>query len=181
MKDMKYRRYLPYVGILPIVAVFLLLKLETVAADDLLGRIVLLALGYVAAWSDFKQKRVSNKLVLVMVVAWMVILTPRFFYFAEQALAAALAGIVGFLVAGVLFLLVYLISRKGLGGGDVKFMAAAGLYLGLSGVLPAMLWGAILAAITGLILIATKKMGRKDTIPLIPFLYIGIVMTVYFQ
>lgn len=178
---MNYKRYLPYIGILPIVAVFLLLKTETITAYDLLSRIVLLVLGYAAAWSDFKHKRVSNKLVLAMVVAWMIMLTPRFFYFAEQAITTALTGIVGLVMAGVLFLLVYLISRKGLGGGDVKFMAAAGLYLGLSGVLPAMLWGAILAAITGLVLIASKKMGRKDTIPLIPFLYIGIVMTVYFQ
>ena len=39
--------------------------------------------------------------------------------------------ILGLFCGGVLFLLVYRLTKKrGLGGGDVKLMAAAGLYLG---------------------------------------------------
>lgn len=181
MRNWKYRQYLPYMGIMPLLGVLLALKLETMTVYGLLNRAVLLVLGYIAAWGDFKEKRVSNRTVLIMLAAWMILLTPQLFYHTEEAVAAALSGVFGFLLAGVLFLLIYFISRKGLGGGDVKFMAAAGLFLGFNGVLPAMLWGAVLAAVTGLVLIVTKRMGRKDTISLIPFLYVGIVMTVYFQ
>ena len=59
-----------------------------------------------------------------------------------------------------------------LGGGDVKFVAAAGLFLGFARIIPATLYGTILAALTGLALIALKKIGRKDKMPLAPFLYI---------
>lgn len=177
----EYKHWLPYLGIPLVVGLLLLLKNGELNAYVLLLRALLLLFGYAAAWSDFKKKRVSNSLVLAMLAAWLILLVPQLFYHTEQALAAALSGALGFLIAGILFLLVYLISRKGLGGGDVKFMAAAGLYLGMNGVFPAMLWGAVLASIVGLILIATKKLGKKDTIPLVPFLYVGILLTVYIQ
>lgn len=181
MKEWKYRQYLPYLGIIPAVGVFLLLKVGGLNAYTLLLRSLLLVFGYIAAWSDFKEKRVSNKLVLSMLIAWLILLVPQLFYHTELALATALSSVLGFLVAGILFLLVYFISRKGLGGGDVKLMATAGLYLGINGVFPAMLWGSILASVTGLILIAAKKIEKKDTIPLVPFLYIGMLLTVYIQ
>ena len=63
------------------------------------------------------------------------------------------------------------------GGGDVKLMAVSGLYLGLDGVLPAMLYGSVLAAVAGLLLILGKKITPKDAIPLVPFLYIGMLLT----
>lgn len=181
MKEWNYRQYLPYLGILPAVGIFLLLKAGQQNAYTLLLRSLLLVFGYIAAWSDIREKRVSNRLVLIMLGAWVILLTPQLFYHTEQALMTALSGGLGFLSAGVLFLLVYFISRKGLGGGDVKLMAVSGLYLGLNGVFPAMLWGAILASAAGLLLIAAKKLGRKDTIPLVPFLYIGMLLTAYIQ
>jgi len=85
----------------------------------------------------------------------------------------------GLLIGGGIFLLVYLISRKGLGGGDVKFMAAAGLYLGFAETLPVILYGTVIAAFVGLVLIFIKKIGRKDTMPLVPFLFAGIIITVF--
>ena len=35
----------------------------------------------------------------------------------------------------------------------------------------------ILAALSALVLILGKKMTAKDTIPLVPFLYVGILLT----
>lgn len=181
MKIKSCKPYLPYLGIVPAVCVLLMLKVGELNVYTILLRSLLLIFGYIASWSDFKEKRVSNKLVWLMLVVWLILLTPQLFYHTEMALAAALNGVLGFVTAGLLFLLVYLVSRKGLGGGDVKLMAVSGLYLGINGVFPTILWGAILASITGLILIAAKKIGRRDTIPLVPFIYIGMLLTVYIQ
>jgi prepilin signal peptidase PulO-like enzyme (type II secretory pathway) len=60
-------------------------------------------------------------------------------------------------------------------------MAGAGLYLGFSGIIPSMLYGTVLAALTGLALMLLRKIGRKDTIPLAPFLYVGMLITVLLQ
>jgi len=115
-----------------------------------------------------------------MLAAWVIIVTPQLFFDIEGTLMFIRNALFGLLAGGGLPLLIYLISRKGLGGGDVKFMAMAGLYLGLGMILPAMLFGSILAGLTGLVLIIIKKIGRKDSIPLAPFMCAGIILTIFF-
>ena len=56
-------------------------------------------------------------------------------------------------------------------------LGVAGLYLGYDGALSALLYGSVLAALSALVLILGKKMTAKDTIPLVPFLYVGILLT----
>ena len=170
---------LPYVG-LPIIGIALLLW-RTGHTDSFitLRSELLIVFGYITSVLDMKFKKIPNGLILLMLASWALIMIPRLFYETDKSITLLLDSAIGFAVGGGMFLLVYLISRKGLGGGDVKFMAAAGLYLGLGGVLPAMLCGTVIAAITGFVLILLKKIGRKDPIPLAPFLYIGILLTVF--
>jgi len=178
-KEMK--AIIPYAGI-PIIALALLLvRMKQTAPLVLLWLVLIIVFGYVGAILDIKTKRIPNGLVLTMFAAWVVTITPYLFLETEAAVELLMDSVLGFAFGGGLFLFVYLISRKGLGGGDVKFMAAAGMYLGFSGAIPTMLYGTILAGLTGLVLILLKRIGRKDTMPLAPFLYAGILIVVFFQ
>jgi len=132
----------------------------------------------IAAVFDLKTRRIPNRLILCMLGTWLLLSAYEMLTGAETALHTLLDSALGFFIGGGIFLTVYLVSRKGLGGGDVKFMAIAGLYLGLAGTIPAILYGSILAGITGLVLILFKKITRKDKLPLVPFLLVGILMTV---
>ena len=168
----------PYAGLPVVTVLYLLLRGSLVSPAVLLLREVLLILGYAAAVKDFREQTVPNRLVLAMLGAWCMILVPQLFIHPETGLSLLFSGAVGALFAGVVFLTVYFVSHKGLGGGDVKLMTVFGLYLGLDGVVPTMLYGTLLAAAAGGILILLKKVGPKDAIPLVPFLYIGVVLTV---
>lgn len=148
---------------------------------SLLLREMILVFGYVAAVGDAREKLVSNRLILAMLAAWVLVMVPQLLLRLERTIPILISSLAGALLGGVVFLSVYLLSRHGLGGGDVKFMTVAGLYLGLSGVMPTMLAGSVLAAVAGVFLIAMKKMDRKGTIALVPFLYIGIVLTMLFR
>lgn len=171
----------PYAG-LPVAAIALLLaRAGRTDAFGILMLELIIVFGYIASVMDIKTKRIPNELILAMLAAWVFTMTPKLFIDTEAGVSLLKDSALGFLIGGGLFMVVYLVSRKGLGGGDVKFMAAAGLYLGFGGTIPAMLFGTILAALTGLALILMKKIGRKDTIPLAPFLYIGMLITVFLQ
>ena len=174
-----WRHLLPYIGIPLLELALCLLRYETDPVILLL-RGSLLALSYLAALCDFREKRIPNQLVAVMLGVWVLILVPQIFYRTEYAMWLLMNGGIGFLLAGTVFLIVYLVSRKGLGGGDVKFMAASGLYLGVD-VLPAMLYGSVLSAIAGIVLLLAKKIGRRDVIPLAPFLYAGMLIVIFTQ
>lgn len=178
MESSLWNRLRPYAGLPVVTVLFLLLRWSLASPVVFLLREVLLVLGYAAAVKDFREQTVPNRLVLAMLGAWCMILVPQLFIHPETGLSLLLSGAVGALFAGVVFLTVYFVSRRGLGGGDVKLMTVFGLYLGLDGVVPAMLYGTLLPAAAGGILILLKKVGPKDAIPLVPFLYIGVVLTV---
>lgn len=82
---------------------------------------------------------------------------------------------VGALVAGVFFLLLYIVTRqKGVGFGDVKYAFFMGLLLGLPNIILGLYIAFLTGAIVALILIVGKrKHFHKDTISFGPFLVFG--------
>ncbi len=87
--------------------------------------------------------------------------------------------VMGGLLGGGIFLLVYLVTgKKGIGGGDVKLMAAAGLVLGMPKLFFALFFGCAFAVLVQLPL---KLFGKKNsTFALGPYLVIGIGLMVWF-
>ena len=71
-------------------------------------------------------------------------------------------------------------SAGGFGGGDIKLMAAAGLFLGWQNTLLAMFFGIVFGGIYGIYLLAAKKAGKKDHFAFGPFLCAGIVIAMLF-
>ena len=63
-----------------------------------------------------------------------------------------------------------------MGWGDVKLAALIGFAAGFPLVFVALLIGAILGGMTALILVISKKRGRKETIPFGPFLCIAAMV-----
>ena len=171
---------LPYAGLPAIEAAMLFSLAGRADAFILLLSGLAIAFGYAAAAVDAKSRKIPNGLVLAMFAAWVLAMAPKLLLDIEAAVALLGDAALGSAVGGGLFLLVYLISRKGLGGGDVKFMAAAGLYLGFAGALSAMLLGTALAALAGLALLLLRRIKLKDSMPLVPFIYIGMLITVFF-
>ncbi len=87
---------------------------------------------------------------------------------------ALLCGLVVFAV----FLLLHLISPRGMGFGDVKFSFVLGVALGWVSPATAFLgifMGFLLGSVVGIGLIATKIKTRKDHVPFGPFMALGAV------
>lgn len=179
MKVQNRKQMIPYIGIPVLAALLFALRRESEKPIILLLYEVLLVFGYVAAVGDLREMRVSNRLVGALFCAWVLVMVPQLYLQTETATVVLISGFVGAVLCGILMLVVYMVSRKGLGGGDVKFMTVSGLYLGAANVLPAMLYGAILAAAVGLGLVLLKKIGMRDAIPLAPFLYAGMLIVMF--
>ena len=174
-----WKKYLSHSLCAALAVLLAVLKAGRIDGFELLIRELLLVFGFVAAVIDYREKRVPNQLVGAMLGAWILVIVPQLFLQTGIALFRLLSGAGGGFLGGLIFLIVYILSKKGLGGGDVKLMAVSGLYLGLDGVMPAMLYGSILAAAVGGGLILMKRLTAKDTIPLVPFLYVGMLLTIF--
>ena len=89
-------------------------------------------------------------------------------------------SLLGLFLGGGLFYLLAVLSNGGMGGGDIKYIAAVGALLGWQKVLLVIFIGAFLGSIVGLFLITIQKKSRKSTIPFGPFLAAGTLITLYY-
>jgi leader peptidase (prepilin peptidase)/N-methyltransferase len=104
--------------------------------------------------------------------------------------AGPTAGFAAIGKAGLVGLFFWLLQRlyfrlrhtEGLGLGDVKFLAAAAIWVGVAG-LPTLLLIAALAAlgVAGGLQLAGHRMQRQTSMPFGPFLALGLLLTPAFQ
>ena len=86
----------------------------------------------------------------------------------------------GCLLGGGLFYLLAVLSNGGMGGGDIKYIAAAGALLGWQKVLLIIFIGAFLGSFMGLLQIVVQKKSRKSLIPFGPFLAAATLITLFY-
>ena len=83
---------------------------------------------------------------------------------------------IGFIAVSVPLGLIWLITRgRGIGGGDIKLMAACGLFLGWKCIILALFVGCVLGSVIHLSLMAAKKVGRSLAFG--PYLSAGIFLS----
>lgn len=126
---------------------------------------VLAGLWTVVAYVDWREKIIPNRLVLLTVL-WGLAMMPW-----------TLPGFVADLATGtglfLFYLLVNLLTRGGLGMGDVKFSGAQGFVLGWPQGLLASAMGVWAAGIYSVVLLLAFHQGRRHAIALGPFLVLG--------
>lgn len=126
---------------------------------------------------DLEQGLILNKVAYpAMVVVFLLALYP--WPWLNDSLGmrlayAALGGGVGFII----FLLIALISRGGMGWGDVKLAALIGLATGFPMVVVAIIMAAILGGIVAVALMIAKRKKRRETVPFGPFLAVAAMVT----
>ena len=84
--------------------------------------------------------------------------------------------LIGFFIVSVPFFIIALLTG-GIGGGDIKLIAMAGLLLGYKATLVAFVIASILGGIVAIILVATKQKERKSLIAFGPYLCIAIYIS----
>jgi leader peptidase (prepilin peptidase) / N-methyltransferase len=100
--------------------------------------------------------------------------------FSRASLLGYKASIIGFLVGGGFFYLVAVLSKGGMGGGDIKMMAMVGALMGWKSVFLTTFLGSLFGSVIGIFLMVFWGKGRKTKIPFGPFLASGTLITMFF-
>jgi leader peptidase (prepilin peptidase)/N-methyltransferase len=79
-------------------------------------------------------------------------------------------AVLGALLGSGVFLVIAVLSRGGMGGGDIKLMAMIGAFLGWQAVLVTIFLGAVSMAVVGLVLRLLRRLGPQELVPFGPFL-----------
>lgn len=138
-------------------------------AQGLIG-LLLASLAVIVTVSDIRYMRIPNAVLLAFLPPLLLLrlLEPDGRSYAEYALGAIAGG-------GVL-LLVALLSRGGMGMGDVKLLALIGLALGWKGALLTLLLGSFAGTAAGLVLLLRRRSKLRQPMPFGPFLMLGALI-----
>lgn len=126
---------------------------------------------------DLEYKRVPNRVLLVMLTVYALAAGIYIITDISNGLAFVFVSAAGSLFAGIAFLLCYIISRRQLGGGDVKLAFLLGLYLGGGRIFGAIIYGILCCFVYSVVQLCRRRLGLRDGVPLVPFLYLGTLIT----
>ena len=115
---------------------------------------------------DYELQIIPDSLVLILAAG-------GFLYSSLYLPGGLLNGLFGSVFAFSVMLAIFLISRGGMGGGDVKLSAAAGLWLGFENTVIFLLLSFISGGIISILLMITGVKNKQDAIPFGPFLCAG--------
>jgi leader peptidase (prepilin peptidase)/N-methyltransferase len=74
---------------------------------------------------------------------------------------------------------IVILSRGGMGGGDIKLAAMIGAFVGWPGVVVALFSAFVVGGLAGIVLLALRVRGRKDAIPFGPALAVGALVALF--
>ena len=111
--------------------------------------------------TDFEQQVILNEMVSVFSLLGLCY-TLHLQLSLQDRVLAALGG-------GLLFLFLAFISNGAIGGGDIKLIAALGLWLGIKALITVIIYGAIAGGIAALLLLLSKRVTRKQYLAYGPY------------
>lgn len=145
---------------------------------NLLRLVLLGTLLTAAAYIDALSHKIPNWVVLCTAAVFAGCTVLDFVLSGTDAVPMALNSVLAAAVFFVVFFLVRLASRGGVGYGDIKMITATALILGIYGTFSFLLVSHVLAAVAAIALLVSKKATRKDGLPFGPFFYLGYLITI---
>lgn len=128
---------------------------------------------------DYKEKIIPNRLTLTIFESGIIF---AFLYSLNNLFVARdyfLGMIVGAVIFGIIALLGRLIAGKeAMGMGDIKLMAALGLYFGIALTISISIISFVIAAIASVIMMATKKKKNNEYITFGPCIGLAAILCI---
>lgn len=140
---------------------------------ELLFSYVFISLLVIITVSDLAYMIIPDKILIIFASIFIVL---QFIVGDRQWLDSLLGVIIGF----GLLLMIALISKGGMGGGDIKLFALLGLILGVKLVILAFFFSVIYGALIGMLLMLLGIMKKRQPIPFGPFIAAGALTAYYF-
>jgi leader peptidase (prepilin peptidase)/N-methyltransferase len=124
--------------------------------------------GALAGGADLACREIPHRWVAVMAVAGV--------YQMAVGQVAVIPAVAATAAIGAFFLAVHLVTRSGLGLGDVKLSVGIALALGWPQALTATVLGLWAGGLWAALILITRRAERADGIPLGPFLVLGMAV-----
>lgn len=166
----------PLVEALNAIVYLILFKRFNLTIDFIAYALIMSAL-MVVFFIDLKHMIIPDGLIITIVIFQILHKVGLYFTGGEVYLKSS---ILGALLSGLLFLAIVLLSRGGMGDGDITLIASLGFILGVKLIFLNIFLSFLLGAIVSLLLLGFKIKTRKDPIPFGPFIIVAFFIVILY-
>lgn len=152
---------------------FALAYLELGLKPELIIALLFISMLIIITVSDIAYMLIPNRILLFFGV---LLAVGRIFIQTDPWWNSIVGAIGGFLI----LLLVSILSKGGIGGGDIKLFFIIGLVLGIFSTLLALFLASVIGLIAGAILLIYRKQGRKTPIPFGPSIAVASILAYFY-
>jgi len=139
---------------------------------ELIEVLFLISMLIILTVSDITYMLIPNKLLLFFFFLFLIV---RFVKPLNPWWDSVLGAALGFFV----LFLIMIVSRGGMGGGDVKLFSLLGFLLGAKQIMIIFFFSSFFGALYGLMMMIFGQYNRKTAIPFGPFIALGTIFTVF--
>lgn len=177
------KRWLVYgvISLLTLALNVLLFKQEGYSLMMLLNFVAVSTIVLIAGVIDFYCHKIPNIVLLIGAGCRVIFLVMILLLEQTEFLTQLLMSLAGCIASLLVMLLISIISKQGIGYGDVKLYACIGLYLGIMDTYYILFYAVLLAALYAAYVLLAKKGDRKTRIPFGPFTYLGFILVYLFS
>lgn len=136
--------------------------------------LIVLAIVFV---TDIDLMIIPNHLSGVLIIGRVITIILEFIFHADIAMGALINSVITLVLTIAILLILALITRGGIGMGDVKLFGTLGFLLGGRAVVSTIILSLVVGALYSTILLISKKKSLKDVMPLGPFALYGLGIT----
>lgn len=143
---------------------------------DIIRQIIAYTLLLSVSMIDAKYHIIPNKIIVTAFISGVVLLGAYYLIYPELSMKNTIDCLFGALVGFGMLFVVSIISKQGIGMGDVKLIGSLGLILGMINCYSVLFYALVVLVIYALVNWIRKKINMKSQIPFAPFVYFGYVV-----
>ena len=132
----------------------------------------------VAAYYDWLEFRIPNKLILLGLIQWLIITAYEIVSDNPWWIKNLISELIASLAMLIVCVLCILIIKNGLGMGDIKLLMLMGLIQGLDGAISAIFTSMVIIFFISIFFFFFKKKSKKDVLPFALYILIGTILSI---
>lgn len=140
---------------------------------ELITALLLVSMLMIILISDIKYMIIPNKVLLFFLPLFIIL---RFLNPLEPWWSSLLGSFLPFIIIATIIL----VSRGGMGAGDMKLFGVLGVVLGLKQILLTFFLSCVIGAVIGMILLAFKWINRKQPVPFGPYIIVSSLISYFY-
>ena len=127
---------------------------------------------------DYRERRIPNIFPLIMTLSGFALLLLGVLIKQNGAVSYITSSAIAATGCALLLFLASVMTKQGIGAGDIKLICAFALLTGVYAVISMLFFAIVLCSIAAVIALVFRWKTLKGSFPFGPFLYFGVIVTI---